>query len=190
MRDEPPATPTSTSRGDLLRTNVGAPPAIHVRLAEATDVGAIVPIAAEVQEWHVAGRPDLFKPGGCDTAPEIIARISTPGQFYWVATLGDALVGYAYARIAEEAESRWRRYARMIVLDQMGVAESYRRLGVGQRLWDAVRDVAITEGVERVVLNVWSFNTTARQFYERLGFSSFYERMAVELDPGESSSRR
>ena len=177
------------SRGDPLGPDVGSP-AIHVRLAEAADADAIVRLELEVQEWHVAGRPDLFKPEGSDTAAEIVTRIATPGQFYWIATLGDAVAGYAYARVFEEPESRWRRSSRMLVLDQMGVAERYRRLGVGRRLWNEVREVAVAERVERVVLNVWSFNTTARQFYERIGFASFHERMALELEPGGGNATR
>jgi ribosomal protein S18 acetylase RimI-like enzyme len=53
----------------------------------------------------------------------------------------------------------------------------------------AVRDAAIAENVDRVILHVWSFNRDARRFYERLGFTSFHERMAVELGSGPQVSR-
>ena len=63
----------------------------------------------------------------------------------------------------------------------MGVAAQYRGRGLGQKLWEEVRDAAVALGVERIVLNVWAFNTTARRFYEKIGFTSFSQRMALEL---------
>jgi GNAT superfamily N-acetyltransferase len=161
---------------------------VHVRHASPSDVPDIVRLALEVQDVHVAGRPDLFKPGGVETLAEVARRIVADGQFYLVATLGDRAVGYAYARLVDEPESPWRYAARTLVLDQMSVARDHRSRGIGEALWNAVRDVATTERVERVILNVWSFNRDARRFYERLGFTSFHERMAFELgDPGSGS---
>jgi GNAT superfamily N-acetyltransferase len=135
----------------------------------------------EVHAVHVAGRPDLFKPAGVERAPQIEARMSDAHQFYWVASLGNRIIGYAYARYVDESESVWRHSARVVVLDQMGVESRYRSRGVGERLWDAVREMAVSERADRVVLNVWAFNVDARRFYERLGFAPFHERMSVEL---------
>ena len=188
MRDDSPAI---TSPGEeSLNTGSEEQTPIRVRLAEARDVGGIVTLAEEVQAWHVTGRPDLFKPGGCDIAAEILERIANPAQFYWVATLDDTLVGYAYARLFVEPESRWRYGSRQLIVDQMGVAEPYRRRGVGELLWNAVRAAAVGERVERVILNVWSFNAGARQFYERMGFKPFHERMAVELRSNDERESR
>ena len=162
---------------------------IHVRLATTEDAPAIVPIALDVQELHVTGRPDIFKPGGCETASEIAARIESGDQFYWVAVDDGAIIGYAFARLIDEPENRWKYASRIVMLDQMAVTERSRRLGAGARLWEAVRALAVAKQAERVVLNVWAFNTTARQFYERVGFAPFHERMSVELPKDSSVSR-
>ena len=154
---------------------------VHVRLAKPDDAPAIATLALEVQDWHVAGRPDIFKPGGCDSPADIVARIESSDQFYWVALYDEAIIGYAYARLIDEPENRWKYASRIVVLDQMGVAERYRRLGAGARMWDAIRELAVAKRADRVVLNVWAFNASARSFYERLGFAPFHERMAVEL---------
>jgi orotate phosphoribosyltransferase len=158
---------------------------LRVRRAAVDDVGEIIRLALEIQRVHVDGRPDLFKPGGVESAAQIAARLESPDHHYWMATLGANAVGYAYARVADEVESPWRHAARVLVLDQMGVDARHRSSGVGTRLWTAVREAAAAHGADRVILNVWSFNRDARRFYERLGFRSFHERMAFEL--GESS---
>jgi hemoglobin len=162
---------------------------VHVRRALKPDAAEVARLALEVQALHVAGRPDIFKPGGGELANEIADRIGSAGQLYWVATLADQAIGYAYARVIDEPDSRWRFSARMVILDQMGVDARYRSRGVGERLWNAVREAAIAEGAERVILNVWSFNRDARRFYERLGFAPFHERMAVELDEPRGDAR-
>jgi ribosomal protein S18 acetylase RimI-like enzyme len=166
------------------------PGPVHVRRATPSDADAISRLALEVQDWHVAGRPDVFKAGGYDFAPEIAARVASADQFYWVAVIGDAVIGYAYARGVDEPENRWKWASRVLVLDQMGVASSHRRLGAGELLWDAVRETAVAQHVDRVVLNVWAFNTVARQFYEHLGFTPFQERMAVEVGPPRPNGPR
>ena len=166
-----------------------APTEIIVRRATTADAPEIVRLTLEVHALHVAGRPDLFKPGGVEGVPQVITRMSDASQFYWVATLDERVIGYAYARRVDEPESLWRYPARILVLDQMGVDARYRSRGIGQQLWIAVRDTATAERVDRVILNVWAFNGDARRFYERLGFTSFHERMALEVSGPEVGPR-
>jgi ribosomal protein S18 acetylase RimI-like enzyme len=162
---------------------------INVRRATPADVADIAGLALEIQDVHVAGRPDLFKPGGVESIDQIAHRVGADGQFYWVATLGDTPVGYAYARLVDEPESRWRYATRLLMLDQMGVAKGHRSRGVGEALWNAVLGTAAEERAERVVLNVWAFNRDARRFYERLGFRAFHERLAFELGQSDRGAR-
>ena len=162
---------------------------MNVRRATPADAAAIARLALEIQDVHVAGHPDLFKPGGGEPHAEIASRVVAPEQFYWVATLTDDPVGYAYARVVLEPESLWRYASRVLLLDQMGVDARYRSRGIGEALWNAVREAAAAEAVDRVVLNVWSFNRGARRFYEQLGFTAFQERMAFEIRPTRDRSR-
>ena len=154
---------------------------VRVRRATPADAADIVRLALEIQDAHVAGQPELFKPGGGESHTETGSRVIAPGQFYWVATLADVAVGYAYARLVTDPESLWRYASRWLLLDQMGVDARHRSRGIGEALWNAVRETAMAEAVDRVVLNVWSFNRGARRFYEQLGFTSFQERMAFEI---------
>ena len=164
------------------------PDTVCVRRAIPADAADIVRLALEIQDVHVAGHPELFKPGGGESHADIASRVTAPGQFYWIATVADDPVGYAYARLVTEPESSWRYASRWLLLDQMGVDARHRSRGIGAALWNAVRETAATEAVSRVVLNVWSFNRDARRFYEQLGFTSFQERMAFEIQPPDDRS--
>jgi orotate phosphoribosyltransferase len=164
-------------------------PTIHVRRATQGDAPDIARLALEIQAAHVAGRPDLFKPGGVEPIDIIASRMTDPRQLYWVATNDERTIGYAYARDVEEPESLWRYAARTIVLDQIGVMTSHRSRGVGSALWQAVRETAMEQRADRVILNVWAFNSEARRFYERLGFTPFHERLAFELGAHDARSQ-
>lgn len=162
-----------------------------VRPARDSDAEDVHRLSAEVQAYHAAARPDLFRPEGNDTLEEIRDRIARLDHFYWVAVQDGAVVGYAYARADEQPASRHRRAQRVLELRQMGVTAKSRRSGVGRSLWAAVRGKAEALGVHRVVLNVWGFNGPARAFYESLGFSPFRMQMALEMggDSGRADPR-
>lgn len=159
--------------------------AVNVRRATPRDAADIVRLALEVQAVHVAGQPDTFKPGGGETAETVASRMGDPGQLFWVATVAEQAIGYAHARVIDEPESPWKYAARTLVLDQMGVSATHRSRGVGRALWNAVREAATSERVERIILNVWAFNADARRFYERLGFAPLHYRMTLELRDDE-----
>ena len=156
-------------------------PPVVVRRAGPRDVDAILALAREVQAYHAAARPDLFTPDGSESPAEVVARIARGDGAYWIATAGDAVAGYAYAHWQDEPASPWKHATRTLAIEAMGVAAAHRRRGIGERLWAAVREEALRQRVDRVLLNVWAFNEPAQRFYERMGFAPFSVRMAVEL---------
>lgn len=157
------------------------PETVEVRPAYAADVAAIATLAIEVQAFHASARPDLFKAGGCEPIQEILERIGSSNHLYWVATSGDNVIGYVYARLIDEPETLLRRPSRMVTLEQMGVTTAYQHRGVGRRLWALVEQAATDRDADRIVLNVWAFNDRAVRFYERLGFRPLHQWMAFEL---------
>lgn len=165
-----------------------------VRPARDSDAEDVHRLSAEIQAYHAAARPELFRPEGNDTLEEIRDRMARLDHFYWVAVQDGAVVGYAYARADEQPASRHRRAQRVLELRQMGVTARSRRSGVGRSLWAAVRGAAEALGVDRVVLNVWGFNRPARAFYESLGFGPFRMQMALEMarhaDPADLRAAR
>lgn len=154
---------------------------IVVRRAGPRDADAILALGGEVQALHVAARPDLFRAGGSETSAEIVARIGREDQAYWVAAVGGVVAGFAWAQWQDEPASALKHATRTLTLHAIGVAAAYRGRGIGERLWEAVREEAARQRVARVILNVWAFNPGARAFYERLGFAPFHTRMAVEM---------
>jgi ribosomal protein S18 acetylase RimI-like enzyme len=82
-------------------------------------------------------------------------------------------------------------------VQSMWVAPGWRRLGVGQRLIDAVADWARGRGVRTLKLMVTSSNESAIRFYQRLGFAMTgrvqpypNDRALVEYEMGKGIGER
>lgn len=77
-----------------------------------------------------------------------------------VAKLGGELVGFAMAQFGSSR----------VHLALIGVAEGYRRSGVGRRLVAWVEESAVVAGLFEIRLEVRSVNQPARRFYAALGY--------------------
>ncbi len=107
------------------------------------------------------------------------SQLGHPETFLLVATRGDRIVGYAYARL----ESRdWN-----ALLDAHGalhdifVDAGARRAGVASALLDEVRNRLSAAGAPRIVLSTAVQNESAQRLFERHGFRRTMLEMTKEL---------
>jgi [ribosomal protein S18]-alanine N-acetyltransferase len=78
----------------------------------------------------------------------------------FIATIGGQVVGYIIA---------WLLRGEMHILN-LAVAATYQRRGIGRRLLDHALDLAKSEHVRLVTLEVRASNEPAKQLYARMGF--------------------
>ena len=71
----------------------------------------------------------------------------------------------------------------------IGVAASWRGLGLGRRLLDALLEAARVKGVEAVFLEVRESNVSARGLYERAGFKEVGRIPGYYRNPAEEAVR-
>ena len=146
-------------------------PPIPIRPAVLTDYAPLCVLWEALDEHHRQVRPDLFK------APEGPRR-----ELDWVRTLIDApdsdilvaqtasapLAGLAVVRLEEPPQEPYRVRRRLVVIDNLVVAQTDRRQGVGAALIQACPDWAADRGVELVELKMQEFNDGAGRFSFRL----------------------
>ena len=65
----------------------------------------------------------------------------------------------------------------MIYVNLISVRATHPRRGVGAPLMAAVRAEAAIRNVEVLALDVWSFNSEARAFFQSQGFAPYNERL-------------
>jgi len=152
---------------------------LRVRRAGADDAALISSLNADVQALHAAGFPERFKPPNADTFPpaEVAALLKQPGTLAFIAEVGTAPAGYVYAETISQPESSLRHAYEMVHLHHISVRPECRRRGVGAALLAAVRAAANDAGITLLTLDVWTFNSDARAFFARNGFSAYIERL-------------
>src|SRR5207244_11032525 len=79
-----------------------------------------------------------------------------------------------------------------IVMDEMhittiGVHPEYRRQGIGDQLFSALMEEALSRGVRRASLEVRESNRAAQSLYESYGFVPIARRRQYYTDTGEDA---
>ena len=153
-----------------------------VRFAVPEDAAQINRLRKQVNDLHVAGRPDLFKPG---FSPEIQEYLN----LYWNSEAHYAAVDEEAGRIAGmvmvdyifRPEGPYSLERKFVHIAEIGVDPAFRRQGVGRRLMEFVKADAREKGYRRIELDVWAFND-ALAFYEAEGFTVFRRFLEMDLN--------
>ena len=96
----------------------------------------------------------------------------SPNKVIFMAFLNSKPVGYIRAFTYDKK-------LRDGCLDELYVTEEVRGQGVGKKLLDSVFQWMVEQNVIRMIVSVYSWNTSARKLYEKEGFleySSSYEK--------------
>jgi ribosomal protein S18 acetylase RimI-like enzyme len=158
---------------------------MNIRSATPADYDRVARLNAEVQQLHAEALPHLFKPASSETFTREVfeAMLARPHCSLYLAETDGQSAGYLYLEVVDRPET-WARYAhRALYVHQLCVARTHGRRGFGQQLLEHAADLATRQGIARLELDVWSFNTTARALFERRGFQESNIRMAHERLP-------
>ena len=159
---------------------------MRVRNATDADLGALLTLNACVQQQHIDALPRLFK---TSTEPQEIKDafkdfISDPNGLVLLAEETEP-AGYLFAQFQNHL-ANWARFElKLLYIQHLIVAPKFRRRGIATKLLSAALDAARSRGIERVELDVWSFNSEARHFYSKNGFKVFNERMTIATDEAQ-----
>jgi ribosomal protein S18 acetylase RimI-like enzyme len=159
------------------------PSDIRIRKASAADLEAIIELSAFVQRQHADALPDLFKVStdSQQTKEKFRGFLADPASLTLLAEEKQP-IGYLWAQFQNRPEG-WTQFGmRLLYVQHIAVAPQFRRKGVGRSLLTRAVEIARQQGIKRVELDVWSFNSEARRFYAKHGFAVFNERMAFRTD--------
>ena len=95
-------------------------------------------------------------------------------------------MGYIYAQHVARPENPFRPAPDLLYIHHLCVTRARRRQGYGQALVRRVVALARELGIERVELDVWTFNEAARAAFAAMGFSAHNVRMVYERDRGDA----
>lgn len=156
---------------------------MEIRRAEEKDAGGINKLLYQVLMVHHNGRPDLFKPGGKKYSDEQLIGIINDDQrpIFVAVDEKDDVIGYAFCIFQQHIDDNILTDIKTIYIDDLCVDENIRGRNIGRQLYEYVLNFAKETGCYNVTLNVWSCNTGAMKFYEKLGLKPQKVGMEVIL---------
>ena len=153
-----------------------------VRFAERQELAQINELRRQVNDLHVTGKPEVFKPGFGEELRDYINVIWDDPEKEIVAADSEGMIcGFAILHHVRKPETPYMFKRDYLDIDEFGVDESHRRKGVASAMIAFIRDYAREKGFRRIELNMWEFNRDALAFYEAAGFATYrrYLEMTV-----------
>ncbi len=169
----------------LLRSDRTANPVrekarVTVRFAREEDLERVNELRKQVNDVHVAGKPDVFKPGFCEELRNHIHTIwANPNEKIAVAEINGQVCGFAVLNHIVRPENPFMFERDFLDIDEFGVDEGCRRQGAAAAMIRFIREWAKEQGFRRIELNMWEFNRGALAFYEAAGLATYRRYMEV-----------
>ena len=155
---------------------------MSVRLAKEYELERVNELRRQVNDLHVKGRPDIFKPGFSQELADHICTIrNDPDQEIVVCERDGAICGFAVLHHIHKPETPFMFERDFLDIDEFCVDEAYRRKGVATEMIAFIREKAKENGFDRIELNMWEFNQDALAFYESVGFTTYRRYMEMNL---------
>lgn len=131
------------------------------RLTE-DDVAVLTLLAAEDGDFDIEGRGEPIE------APDVVrARtyLANPTVLFWIALDGETITGFLQCLVLPIRTGR----GHEVLVYEIGVRKSYRRIGVGRALMTHMESWMRTNGLEEMW--VAADNPGAERFYKALGYA-------------------
>ena len=155
---------------------------IRIRPANEADTEAVNRLREQVNALHVAGRPDIFKPGFGEALQNHLAvYFDSEANGVLVAEAGDQIVGFAMVDYIDRPASDYNLTRRFYHVAEFGVDPAWQRRGVASALMQSMQADARARGFHKIELDVWAFNEGALAFYEAMGFQTYRRFMELPL---------
>lgn len=153
-----------------------------VRLAEEKDLACVNEIREQVNDIHVNGRPDIFRPGFCKEMQELVYQMwKSENSDILVVERNGEICGMSCVEYVLKPESPYNLERKYYHIIEFAVHEKFRRQGVATELFNYIKKDAMERGYDRIELDMWEFNESARKFYESVGFYTYRRYMEYDI---------
>lgn len=154
---------------------------IEVRPATREELPRVNELRRQVNELHVAGRPQHFKPGfNAELQQHVYDQFESDTEDVLVALADGEVAGFATVVYVHRPESPYTLPLDFYHVNEFGVDAACRRRGVATALVDYMKADARARGFSRIDLDAWAFNEGALAFYQKVGFEPY--RWFFEMD--------
>ena len=140
---------------------------MKIEIPNINDLEKINNLAQQIHELHVGWRPDLFISVENIIIKEYFIELINEKRIY-VSKIDDIIVGYIIYSIKEKINPSMR-YRKQLDIEVLCVDEEYRGRGIGTKLLDFIKTIAIDNNCTDLYLTVNEENKNAIHVYEKYG---------------------
>lgn len=154
---------------------------VTVSKAKRVHIPQIVKLWKDFMDFHAALDPFYARRGKAHIGYEkhLMKSIGSPNRQLFVALDGKRVIGYAYAEIMKYAPVL--RLTRYGYISDLYIDPACRRRGVGESLYNIVREWFVQKGLTTIELGIAAKNGTAESFWRKLGFRERFMRMHLKI---------
>ena len=154
-----------------------------IRKAQEKDISRIIELLGQVLQIHAEIRPDIFIPDTTKYTEQELATLLKDEKkpIYVAVNEEDVCLGYAFCQVKEQPFSNNMVQFQSLFIDDLCVDRFARGQHIGESLFDYVKQEAKKMGCYEVTLNVWTGNTAAEKFYEKMGMKTKEKQMEYIL---------
>ena len=151
-----------------------------IKFATEKDLKQVNIIRREVNELHVKGVSNVFKPGFSKELEEHVNQyINSNDKFLIVCEENDIICSYAMVELISKPETPYRYALKYLEIIELGTLKSEQGKGYAKEVMKKVKDIAKKHDIHRIELNMWTFNESALKFYEKLGFNVYRKYLEI-----------
>ena len=155
---------------------------MEIRFAKEDELDRINELRKQVNDVHVEGKPEVFKPGFGPELRDYIHEIwNDPEKEIIVADKDGKICGFAILNHINRPENPFMKERDFLDVDEFCVDEACRRQGIASELIGFIKKHAKKRGFSRIELNMWEFNQGALAFYEAAGFETYRGYMEMKI---------
>nr|WP_240473329.1 GNAT family N-acetyltransferase [Salsuginibacillus kocurii] len=137
----------------------------------------------EVHQLHETWHPERFKSyNRADTVTFFKQMMATSVMTFFLAVQAGKPLGYLWFEQRAYHENSFKQSFASLYVHQICVKEGVKQQGVGKMLMQEVEQLAIRDGIDRIELDVWVKNESARAFYEALGYEPIRQVMSKTMN--------
>lgn len=141
-----------------------------IRRALEKDIPKMIDLLMQVCIVHHNARPDIFNVGTKYSdleLKEILKDEQRPILVY--VDENDDVNGYCFCIYQQHIAHSILTDVKTLYIDDLCIDETLRGKHIGKALYEAAVNLARENGCYNLTLNVWSCNTSALRFYEKMG---------------------
>lgn len=142
-----------------------------IRKIEKRDYEKIIKLVYQVHELHCKNRPDIYNDENPLPKEDFENIINDKSTLNFLYEEDENVLGILMATKKQSNSIRIIKERNIYFIEDIVVDNNHRRKGIGKTLYEYLVNLAKSNNIDSIELNVWSFNTDAIKFYESLGMS-------------------